>query len=346
MLRHLEGFESRQSATYLARVYQTVGGAINSYQQQRKNGFSSARAASCALTTYPLVAADSNTWIIGFGYIMEDEDATPSLTVMNSSSVHQMSLAFATGTTPNTFVIAVKRGSTTLATTGEISVGRWHYFELKVTVRTGANGSFELRKDGSPMVSGAGVNTADTGVDGASVIQFNFDGQGRLDDFYVCDDTGGINDDFLGDKVVLGILPTAEGFENDWLPSTGTNNAALVDDTAVTPNDSDYIQSDVTGDVDLYEFADISDAVAADGTIDAVVVGISAAMLSAGGRGLKTRFRNSGGSTADSAQFDVTQKGSFRIFLIPFDEDPVATAAWTPAALDGGQLGVVNFAEL
>lgn len=344
-LRFLEGFETRQHGDYFTRLYDpdVTSGSLLSFPEGRKLGFCG-RAINFLMQTEPLVDPVENTWIVSFGYFMELASST-SVDVKDAAGTSQFQLAFSAGSTPNTFVIAAKRGSTTLATTAEMQLGMWHYFELKVTVRTSTNGSYELRRNGVNILSASGVNTANTGSDGASVFAFNWGGGAtRFDDISICDSTGGVHDDFLGDKAIVGILPTTAGASTQWLPSTGTN-VSCVDDPASGPL-TDFVSSNIDGDLDLYEFGDTSQ-VAADGTVDAVMVFLAAEMRNSGSRGLKIRFRSSGGgSTGDSAQFDVTLKGTIRTFAIPFDADPAAVAAWTKAALDGGQFGVLNFVEL
>jgi len=343
-LRFLEGFETRAATDYLTQLYESVSGAATSSGSPRKAGNTSFGATNYTLTTKPLVSPAENTWIVGFGYFMNVTSAT-SVTIMDDAGVAQLSLLFAAGTTANSFTIAVKRGATTLATSIELQMGRWHFIELKATIRTGVNGSYELVVNGVSLLSASGVNTADTAADGASVLQFNWGGGAgtRFDDIYACDNTGGVHDDFLGDKVVLGILPTADGATNDWIPSTGSDNYAMVDDTATVPN-VDYVASNVDGDIDLYEFGNLTE-MADDGTLDAVMVVLSAAMLSSGTRELKVRVRASGGSTADSATITVSSKTTLG-FPVCYDEDPVALAAWTKVALDGGQIGVNNIQEV
>ncbi len=344
MLRFLEGFETRQDATYFTQLYESMAGAFTSFASPRKAGTAAGIATNLTLTTKPLVDPIENTWIVGFGYFAAGTVGT-TISVMDAAGTAQLALAFAAGTTANSFTIAVKRGATTLATSIELQMGMWHYLELKATIRTGANGSYELRNNGDVLLSDGSENTANTGADGASVFQFNWGGgtATRFDDIYICDNTGGIHDDFLGDKVVLGILPTADGATNDWVPQTGSDNYAMVDDAANAAN-ADYVSSNTDADVDLYEFGNLTE-MADDGTLDAVMVVLSAAMLSSGSRELKVRVRASGGSTADSATITVESKTT-EGFPVCYDEDPVAAAAWTKVALDGSQIGVHNIQEV
>lgn len=343
-LLHLEGFETRQHFSYFTRIYDSTitTGSVTSYPEGRKVG-SAAQASNCVMQTVALVSSPENTWIVGFGLHMVSASAT-TFTIHNAAGTAQLAIVCAAGTTPRTFTISVKRGSTTLATSGEFLMGMWHFFELKATVRTSTNGSYELRRNGVNVLSASGVNTADTGVDGASVVSWSWGGAStRLDDIYICDSTGSAFNDFLGDKVIVGSLPSSAGASTQWLPSTSTN-VSCVDDAADNPQ-TDYVSSNTDGDLDLYNFADLS-TVAADGTIDAVMVAVSCSMLNSGGRGLKVRFRDSGGTTADSAQFDVTLKTEVRTFPVIFEQEPVAASAWTVAGFNAGQFGPLNYVEL
>jgi len=346
-LRHMEGFETRQHLDYFTRLYNSTAttGAITAFDTGRKLGFS-ARATNFVFRTEPLVPSVENTWILAFGYKMESA-STPAFAIKDAAGTTQLRLRWAAGTTANTFTIAVVRGATTLATSQEFQLGQWHFFEFKATIRTSTNGSYELRHNEAVVLSASGVNTADTGADGASVFEWNFGGSGigfaNLDDIVIMDNTGSAFNDYLGDKAIVGILPTTAGASTQWQPSAGTN-VQCVDDPASGPN-ADFVSSNVLNDLDLYEFGNTTQ-VASDGTVDAVMVCCSAEMLNAGGRGLKIRFRNSGAATGDGPQFDVTLKGTIRTFPVIFEEDPAAVGAWTKAALDGGQFGILNFAEL
>lgn len=340
-LRWTEGGESRQEATYFTRAYATVAGALVSIAAPRKGGAGSLRATNFTLTTYPLVGSDTNTWIVGFGHYAESIPAT-TVTVMNASATAQMNLLFLTGATNNSFKIQVKRGATVLGTTAEMSMNQWHYFELKVVVRTSTNGSFDLHDNGVSILSASGINTANTGSDGASVVQFNWGGATcRIDDVYICDDAGGVHDTFLSPQVILRIAPDGDGASSQWITSNGLSaHFNLVNDAANSPSDSTRVDSNTDNDVDLYTFSDTT-GLAADGTLTAVMMYPELAMRSSGQRGIKIRFRASGGGTGDGSELTISSK-TLKIFPVPFDQDPAAASAWTKTALDGGQLGILD----
>lgn len=102
----------------------------------------------------------------------------------------------------------VRTGETTLASSDfYFNSNRWYYVELGVKVAT--SGWYEVRVDGDVVLEGTG----DTDDDGTATInQFSVDwddivsGHARIDDIYLCDDTGSVNH-FLGDIRVDSYFP-------------------------------------------------------------------------------------------------------------------------------------------
>lgn len=273
-----------------------------------------------------------NTWIVGFG--LKYSAGTFEWRCLDND-VEQCNLELVDN--GSSFEIALKRGATTIATTAQaFSKSTWHYFELKVTVRTGTDGAYELRCNETTVLSGTGVNLADTGSDGCDAHSFGH-GTPLMDDIYVCDDQGATNNDFLGDSVAVGLLPTADGATNDFAPSAGVDNYALVDDDEGIPSTADYVASDTNGHKDLYEFEDLP--ATGLGSIYGVKVTMSAAMETVGNRTLKPKFRSSGGSEGDGGDFVVDGTTVLEHPEI-LETNPVTASAWTKSDIDGGQLGV------
>jgi hypothetical protein len=83
------------------------------------------------------------------------------------------------------------------------------------------------------------------------VNQFYFYGHDRIDDLYVLDTSGSLNNDFLGDVRVDAHYPvTPDGTNHAWTPSTGSDNFAMVDE--VTPNITDYNSTNTPDAVDTF----------------------------------------------------------------------------------------------
>jgi hypothetical protein len=78
-----------------------------------------------------------------------------------------------------------------------------------------------------------------------------------IDDLYVCDGSGSVNNDFLGECRVLTLLPSdGNGSNNDFDTSAGgspADHGAMVNDT--TPNDdTDYVSSSTVDHVDSWNY--------------------------------------------------------------------------------------------
>lgn len=145
--------------------------------------------------------------------------------------------------------------ATLLGTTEADVVGfsSWSYIELKVYVHD-SNGTVDVRVNG---VSKLSLSSQDTAYNGTtiSIAGCGYGAYYYVDDFYICDTSGSTNNDFLGDVCVDAHYPTAEGATHDWTPSTGANNAALIDETA--PNTTDYNSTSTLNAVDTFMIEDL-----------------------------------------------------------------------------------------
>jgi len=70
-----------------------------------------------------------------------------------------------------------------------------------------------------------------------------------FDDLYVCDSTGSLNHDFLGNVKVVAIFPDANGDVNAWTGSGGSAHYTYVDENPVD-DDTAYVESATSGQED------------------------------------------------------------------------------------------------
>lgn len=154
----------------------------------------------------------------------------------------------------------------------------YYYIEFKTSISS-TSGIFEVRVDGNAKITGTGntqTTTAATGngvrLGSESAIATTITGRFiRFDDFYIA------TDEFLGDIIIEGRTPIADGLTSEWTPSSGVNHYSLNDD--LIPNTTDYVTSSGSGQVDLYTF---SGAIVPSGSVLAVVPNIYARKTSAG----------------------------------------------------------------
>lgn len=334
-LRWYTGFEVDQSNTYFDRELAEAV-SLSNFTTGRLHG----KCMSSGSTTEfrPASFGVQNTWIIGFGF----NHASASV-----SSMTDVYIAFRRGAEENlrlqfvqdtstTFKIQIKRGSTVLATSAAYSAQQWHWFEFKALIDPSA-GTYELRHNESVDTSGTGANTADSGTAGADVIDYQFRYASLyLDDLYICDGSGSAPDnDFLGDVVVEGRLPTGDGNYSQFTPSSGSDHYALLDDPATTPDDDTKVSSGTVGHKDTLTFDNLSFIT---GTIFGVRLYTSAKLSAAGTRTMRAKARVSSTDYNGSSTWTINST-LYKHFTEIFRVNPNTSAAWTVGEVNAAEFG-------
>lgn len=219
----------------------------------------------------------------------------------------------------------------------------WHYIEFGAKIAD-SGGWVELRQDGITIGRFDGDTRDTVTVDGLiDTVFFNrgfigTNGSYYIDDVYILNEQGSINNSWLGDTRVFPLYPEDNGSYSELVGSDAdsTDNYLLVDE-AGTPNTSDYVGSSTDGDQDSYEFQDLPVTV---GTIRGVEVRMVAAKDDTGTKQMRSLTRRAG---ADVFGADKT------LAAIPLwqthteiqEEDPHAgPGAWTIPNVNATEWGV------
>lgn len=302
-------------------VMQTSGGSLSIYCQKTVPG-----APSTIICGFAFWAGNRTASRTFFRLIGDDGSSHLSLRLNNPQ---------------NTIRITGPAGEleTSTATIGR---ERWHWIELKATIND-TTGSYDVRVDGTSIMSDTNVDTRNGGT-GAVVdaVQFYMtSGNGnqhvwKFDDLVIMDDAGSVNNDFIGDARPIDIYPTAEGNYSAWTPSSGTDNSALVDETA--PNDdTDYVSSTTVTDKDTYTHGGITPTV---GTVYAVAVDMHHRKDDGATRTVKSLMRLSA-TDANGATHDVTS--SYAHYQSIHETKP-GGGSWTLTDVDNCEFGIENHA--
>jgi hypothetical protein len=148
----------------------------------------------------------------------------------------------------NALQINYGTGSSIVATTANnvYNDNGWHYIEWQTVLNGVSSGSYELRVDGVNVASGTGVRTASTnGAQATGVLLWSsaisndtYPEMRLFDDWYILDQTGTINNDFLGAIKVTDQPVTVIGSDNDFgvfgsetKPNVAIRYNPTVDDT-------------------------------------------------------------------------------------------------------------------
>lgn len=229
-------------------------------------------------------------------------------------------------------------GAILAVSTNTITLGVWYYVEMKVTVDSSA-GVIELRVNGSNtgwIPSTGSLNTQQTANSYANGVGFTaVTGGGgayyNLDDLYVADTTGGVNDDFLGPQVVQVLKPMGAGNYAQWSPNFGANYGNVSD--AFPDGDQTFNENSTPGNNDSFLFEDVFIASGAISAIQHVIY----ARQDAGAQRTIAPLQRS--SSVDYIGTNFNLAGSYVYYLDVDDVNPDTGAAWDVAGLNDAEFG-------
>lgn len=234
----------------------------------------------------------------------------------------------------------ISGGSLTGASaSGLLTAGAFHQIEIRclladasgrIVVRVNQQTVIDLTGDSKP---GAAAAFGDYRLLGDSITSGDQDT--RIDDFWICNTSGSVNNTFLGDSRVHCSFPEDSGASSQWVGSDGnsTDNYALIDEPATS--DADYVQATVDGEKDLYVFQDV--AALNSQTVRGVQHSVRAQYLNAGTpKDLTLIARSAAAVELDSSEVDLTN--SLADYARVFETKP-AGGAWTIDDINASQFG-------
>jgi hypothetical protein len=220
---------------------------------------------------------------------------------------------------------------------GLITAGQWPYIEVKELVHA-STGTIQIKINGVSALNLTGQATKNTnGSAAATITQVALVSNSVQDqwfaDFYCLDDSGSINNDYLGDIRVDAHLPDGDGNTQNSTPSSGSDQYAMVDET--TPDgDTTYNTLASAGDKDTLTFP----ALAATGV--STVLGFQVCMYARktdAGTGSIAAVVRSGGTDYDGST--VTLNTSYGYVLQPYDANPATSARMTATEFGDAEFG-------
>jgi hypothetical protein len=213
--------------------------------------------------------------------------------------------------------------------------GSFSWVEAKVTMNAGGvinTGIVEVRVNGNTVLTVNGINLPNT---------FAFHALGSLggsnstnmDDWIVWDNTGAVNNDFMGDRRLFVSYPNANLATQNFTPSVGNAFDRIND---VPPVDTSYIDGAAAGNIS--EFS--KDLIGINSTDIAAVVVLGRLFKTDAGVASGRLGINSNGFVANSAELFPGTTGSF--FKNIVERDPNGNIQWTKAAVDAAALRITR----
>jgi hypothetical protein len=235
----------------------------------------------------------------------------------------------------NSTAVRLKNAAGTVVGTGStvLSIPGWHYIEGKI-VAAGASGTGEVHLNGAAEIAAVTSNfgSSHTNVQILSLrTNWGFTGP-TWDDVYVCDGTGSLNNNFLGDCHVETVFPNGDGAHSDWTPSSGTSHAAMVDE--VSPDgDTTYNGSATVNAIDTYTMNDLA---VIGGTVFGLQVVPTVRKDDPTLRQVAAVVRRGG---ADYVGTTRTLSTSYAPLPELRETDPSTSAAWTVSGVNAAEFG-------
>ena len=212
----------------------------------------------------------------------------------------------------------------------------WHYIELQVTQGT-SNGVLAVRINGVLAIQMTAQNTIQGGGQLLTAFLGAIPGQScpltlDVDDFYILDASGTINNTFLGDVRVDALKAQADGSLNQWtVTPSGTAAWEAVSDEDETTN----ITAPSAGLRQSFDVAPLP--VMATPAIFGVQLTMLARKTDAG-LGKVKGLVVSGAQTAVSAEVILQEQQAWQCAL--FERNPNGNVQWTESAFNAAEFGV------
>lgn len=189
-----------------------------------------------------------NTLIAGYAFYQGNLGGEMSFFFQNANGAQQCTLE--SNANGSIQVIDWSTNGTIIGTTAPnvLSAGKFYYIEVKVTTIQG--GTMVLRVDGIVVLTATG-NFAVNGLNGSDGF-FLCSGGNYYDDFYLLDDTGGVNDDFLGPVQIFAIYPDENETPLEFTPLAGANFSEVNQNPP--PDDAAYVFAGAPGSIDQYHY--------------------------------------------------------------------------------------------
>jgi hypothetical protein len=282
---------------------------------------------------------NSSTVIVGMAFSIAYGDPTNPIlllqdaTTSTSNPITQVDLRV---TTDAGFQIT--RNGTIIATTQShlFAFGFWNYLEFRTDINN-SSGYVEIRINGQSLFTLGSLNTKYSGNGYANMIrvqpfgntgQFNF----KIDDMYVLNNGGSVNNQFLGECRVQTQYPVANGELNQFSAIGAASNWQAVDE--LTPDDdTTFVRSGVVGNVDDYQMGSVS----LSGTIYGIQLNVMHRKDDVGTRTIAPIIRSSstyyeGNQFICQSDYTVAQK--------IWEQEPHSLTTWTNGSVNAITAGI------
>lgn len=231
----------------------------------------------------------------------------------------------------------------TLIGSSATSIGNntWTHIEVHIIAATGSTGTFELKINGSTVITATSQRTCQTNANFGGFVLLFMRGQAgggstssylAFDDLRVNDTSGSVNNTWCGDESILMLKPNAAGDSTQFTRggADSGNNYGQVDE--VPPNAlTDYVYDTVTGHTDLYNMTSVTVT-----SVSAIEVLVQAQNPDGAGGTVNLPIKTA--SQSDGSAQAVSGQPMYLHRIVEVDPDD--SAAWNQSKINSLQAGI------
>jgi hypothetical protein len=155
-----------------------------------------------------------------------------------------------------------------------------------------------------------------------------------IDDFIINDNTGSINNSWMGGSKIVGLSPIGPGSSSQWTPSVGLN-WQCVDEIPISI--TDYVTGNIAGMLDLYDLASLPAGVCSDVSLLGVKVFNSVIRSGITVSYIENSLRTNNSNTFSPS---ITVPANAIVQSTIWDLNPVTGTTWTYIDVNALESGV------
>ena len=334
-LRFIDGFEHYAIPSQIPLKYTSYndsGGSIGITTMTGRRAGSTALLFRISSDFVGLTFDAQPTWIVGFGIYLLSTETAELMRFVDSEGTIQAAVAIGNDGTFRLYRGSVSSGTLLATSTNSLPILGWNYVETRLTIAD-SGGVFEVRVNEQVWITFTGDTKQSTTLSTAVRIQIWGRGaDNAIDDLYVCDGTGSINNGYLGDVRIDTVRPIGAGNYAEFSRQGSASNWDNVDDTTID-NDSTYNFSNTVGQRDVLDCGNLPSIA---GSIFGVQLNITARKDDAGSRALRSLTRVSATDYEGTSQNLGTD---YRIYRQVLEQNPNTLAAWTETQVNAAEFG-------
>lgn len=280
-------------------------------------------------------SANYQTIGFGFGYYTTDLSTTKSIANLSrddgtydgssNCTIHFSSSGQIRFTRQNAF----SSGIIYTSQPGLITANVWNHLEFKITI-SNTVGRITCYVNGVLAFDATGLDTVYNGNETTAGISLSPRNTDFIDDFYIWDTNGSVNNTFLGDRKVVTLSPNDITGTAEW----GVSGAASAI-TAMSSNDGDTSYIYAGSSVPVTSDFELSNPDATVGEIAGVQTVICARKVEAGTVTLQPSMV-SGSSATNNGSHSITN--SYKYYSLVHELNPATGAPWSASNLTTAKL--------